>query len=131
MKTIKSYFAFLITFLVVDFIWIGAFAGEFYKQELGDMLKTSPDFALVGIFYLCYAAGAVYLLIKPAKSYQQSVLSGAIFGALAYGTFTISNYTLVEGWTMALVVTDVLWGIFVTGLCAIVGYHVYQDTAPQ
>jgi uncharacterized membrane protein len=129
MNTTKSYFAFLITFLVVDFIWIGAFAGEFYNQQLVGLLKTSPNYSLVGLFYLCYAAGVIYLVVQNAKSYQSSAFAGAVFGALAYGTFTITNYTLIEGWTLALVVTDVLWGAFITGVSSLVAYHFHKPKA--
>lgn len=126
MNIIKSYFAFLITFLVVDFIWIGAFAGEFYKQQLVDILKTSPNFSLVAVFYLCYAAGVIYLVVKSAKSYKSTAVAGAVFGALAYGTFTITNYTLIKGWTMPVVITDVIWGAFVTAVSALAAYHFFK-----
>jgi uncharacterized membrane protein len=126
MNTIKSYLAFLFTFLVVDFIWIGAFAGEFYKQQLQDILKTSPNFSLVGLFYLCYAAGVIFLVVRSAKSYKSSAFAGAVFGALAYGTFTITNYTLIKGWTIPVVATDVMWGAFVTAVSAVAAYHFYK-----
>lgn len=127
MKFIKSYCALLLTFLLVDIIWITAFAGEFYQQQLGDLLKTNPDLSMVGVFYLCYAAGVVYLVVMKASNYSQSILGGAVFGALAYGTFTITNYSLIEGWTMPVLISDVSWGAFITALSAAAGFHFYKD----
>ena len=126
MNIIKSYTAFLLTFLIIDMIWIGAFAGVFYQQQLGSLLKEAPDYSLVGVFYLCYAAGAVYLCVRPATNNRQALVSGAVFGALAYGTFTITNYTLLNGWSMPLVITDVIWGAWVTGVSTLAGYRLYQ-----
>ena len=127
MKTIKTYFVFLLTFLVIDAIWIVAFAGEFYQQQLtSGLLKTTPDYSLVGVFYLCYAAGAVYLCVCPAVNSGNALLSGAVFGALAYGTFSITNYTLIQGWLLTLVIVDVLWGAFLTAISCLASYRCYH-----
>ena len=126
MNVIKSYLAFLVSFLVIDFIWIAVFAAKFYQRHLSGLLSTTPDYSLVAIFYLCYAAGVLYLIIKPAKNHWHSAFSGGVFGALTYGTFTITNYTIFDAWSMAIVLTDILWGAFITGLCALVGFHWYK-----
>jgi uncharacterized membrane protein len=46
-----------------------------------------------------------------------------MIGAIAYGTFTVTNFTLFEGWTGILVWTDIAWGVFITALAASCGYY--------
>lgn len=131
MKIIKAYMGFLLTFLVVDAIWITAFAGNFYKQQLSGVLSATPNFSLVGIFYFGYAAGAVYLLVIKASDCKSSLIAGAVFGALTYGTYTVTNYTILDGWSMAIVITDVLWGAFVTAVSTCTAFYFYNGKAVE
>lgn len=131
MKIIKTYLGFLLTFLVVDAIWIVIFAGNFYKQQLAGVLSATPNFSLVGVFYLFYAAGAVYLLVIKARDYASSALGGAVFGAIAYGTYTVTNYTILDGWGMALVITDVLWGAFITAVSTCAAFYFYKNNVTE
>lgn len=127
MRILKSYFAFLAVFLIIDMIWIAVFAGNFYQQQLSGVLKDTLNFSLVGPFYLCYAAGALYLCVRPAQYKHHALLSGAIFGAISYGTFSVTNYTLINGWTMPVVITDVLWGAFITAISSLASYQFYSN----
>lgn len=126
MKIVKAYLGFLITFLVVDAIWIVAFAGNFYQKNLSHLLNSEPNFSLVGLFYLFYAAGAVYLIVMKAHDYISTLVSGTILGALTYGTFTITNYTLLNNWGLSIVITDILWGMFITAVCCCASYKLYK-----
>lgn len=114
-----------LTFLIVDAIWIALFVKSFYDREVGHLMSDSPNFAAAAIFYLLYAAGIVYLAVMPALQtgqFSTAVLHGAALGALAYGTFTITNYAVLKGWPVSIVVTDIAWGIFLTALSAAAGY---------
>ena len=76
-------------------------------------------------FYLAYAAGIVLLAVEPAiraGSAGPALLRGAVLGALAYGTYTVTNYAILEAWTPGLLVTDIAWGTFLTAICAACGY---------
>ena len=81
--------------------------------------------ALAGVFYLGYAAGVVFLAVRPARksgSVRTAALNGGVIGALCYGTYTVTNSVLFDRWTMSLVLSDIIWGIFITSLCAGIGY---------
>ena len=52
-------------------------------------------------------------------------------GALAYGTYTVTNYSLFEQWTPGLVVSDTAWGAFLTALCAAAGYAVVRGKSTR
>ena len=124
---VRAFFGFLVAFLVVDALWIALVLMPYYEETLGDLMQDSPNMAIAAVFYLAYAAGVVFLAIRPAwasGSVRTAILNGAVVGALCYGTYTITNNILFARWTPGLVISDIGWGIFVTALCAACGYLV-------
>ena len=125
MKFLKAYFAAAATFLVIDLAWIGLFVRNVYDAELGSMMLATPRVAGAVIFYVAYVAAIVYLAIRPAWQTQSSrtaLLNGGSLGAIAYGTYTLTNYALFEAWSWLLVVSDIAWGGFLTAVAALAGY---------
>jgi len=126
-RFIKAYLATLAAFLAIDAVWIALFVSSYYEQEVGEMMRATPNALAAGIFYLFYAAGIVLLAVTPALklgSLRSALINGAVFGGLAYGTYTITNYAVIEGWTLALVASDIAWGAFLTAVTAGIGYLV-------
>lgn len=125
MSLLKAYLGTTISFLIVDAIWISLFVQGYYQQAVGHLLLDSPNYIAAGLFYLAYAAGVVILAVQPAlasRSLKTAVVNGAILGALAYGTFALTNFSVLKGWTTGLVFSDIAWGTFLTALCAVCGY---------
>ena len=116
----------LLSFLVIDAIWIGTVARKIYENEVGELLRESPRLVPALVFYIGYAAGIVLLAVRAGVA-QDSILVtmayGAVLGALAYGTFTITNYALLSNWTMTLVITDIAWGALLTAVAAACGHY--------
>lgn len=125
MRIVKAYIAALVAFLVVDLLWITFYVIGYYESQVGNLLRAEPVMGAAVLFYLGYIAGVLVLASEPAvaaRSGRMAVVRGAVLGAVAYGTYTVTNYAMIEGWTMGLLVSDVIWGAFLTGLTAFVGY---------
>ena len=124
---VKAYVAILVGFLAIDAVWIGLVARQLYADDLGDLMRSQPGAAAAGAFYLLYAAGIVFFAVQPAlkaASAGTALFNGAFLGLLCYGTFTVTNYAVLTVWTPMLLVTDILWGMFITAVCAAIGYAV-------
>ena len=122
---LKAFLGTVVTFLVVDLVWITFFVKPYYQQTVGHLLRESPNMVASALFYLAYAGGIVYLAIAPALSagsLKTALINGAVLGGIAYGTYSVTNYAVFEGWTTGLMVSDVAWGIFLTAVCAAGGY---------
>ena len=125
MMHVKAYLGTALSFLVIDALWIALVVRRFYENQVGELLRDPPRFAPAALFYLAYAGGLVALAVLPAlrgNSERIALLNGALVGAIAYGTFTITNYSVLRGWTLGLVVTDIAWGIFISALCSYCGF---------
>lgn len=126
MVYLKAYLGTVISFLVVDAIWITAVVRGLYDREVGHLLRETPEIVPAAVFYLAYAAGIVALAVRPAlsaRSCRIAAMNGGIVGAIAYGTYTVTNFSVFEGWPVVLVWTDIAWGVFITALSSTCGYY--------
>lgn len=111
------YFSTLIIMTLLDMLWIGGIARNFYKSRMGDMLELHLVPGI--IFYLIYAAGIVLFVNgSPAAAWQRTLLYGALFGFFAYSTYDLTNMATLRFWPVELAIVDIAWGTFVTGLSA-------------
>jgi uncharacterized membrane protein len=120
----KAFAGVLVTFFAIDLLWINFVVKPMYDQQVPGLLRASPRMGPAALFYLTYAAGIVYFAVLPALSsggVRVALLNGALFGGLAYGTYAFTNYAVIQGWTFALVVADVAWGIVLTASVAACG----------
>lgn len=122
MNTAKAFVGFLIAFLVVDGVWIGLFAKSLYHTEIAELLSDTPNAALIACFYLIYTLATLHLCVLKATSLRQVQINAAVLGAVTYGTYAITNFAMLKGWTAKLLITDLVWGVVVTTVCASVAY---------
>jgi len=125
MTLIKAFIATIVTFLVIDAIWITLVVVDYYETQVGSLMRETPNFVAALVFYVAYAFAVVVLAVRPALASQRiidAILLGALLGATAYGTFTITNYAVLKDWTMGLVISDIAWGTFLTAIVAASGY---------
>ena len=125
MRYVKAFAAAAAAFLVIDIAWISLFLGDVYEAQLGSMMRPTASVAAAALFYVGYLAAILYLAVRPAladKRIATAALHGAALGAVAYGTYTLTNYAIFAQWSVLLVVSDIGWGTFLTAVCAVVGY---------
>ncbi|MFT4728559.1 MAG: putative membrane protein [Granulosicoccus sp.] len=117
-----AYGAAIVAFLVIDGIWLGLVAKDFYADNLGDLLRK--DFLLLPgvIFYLMFTAGLVFLAVRPGQpdiSLLNVALHGAVVGLLAYGTYDLTNLSTLRGWSPLLSIVDMVWGTVLSASVAL------------
>jgi uncharacterized membrane protein len=126
MKTyIIAYFSTALAFVCIDAIWLTNAAELLYQPELGDMLL--PEFKLLPavLFYLMYMVGIVVFAVAPALGdgkWSTATWRGALFGLIAYATYDLTNQATLKGWSTLVTVADLIWGTFLTGTAATVGF---------
>ena len=125
MKLLAAYAATLIVFVGVDFVWLSRMGDSFYRPAMGGMALEGFRLGPALVFYLLYAAGALYFAVQPglsAQSWQVAALNGLALGLIGYGVYDLTNHATLKEWTTALTLVDMAWGSFLTGLAALAGY---------
>lgn len=125
MKSILTiYLAVLACFLLLDFVWLGLIASDFYAAALGPLLKQPVDVLPAAIFYAAYAAGIVFFAVRSGGGWvpaRKAAFRGALLGLLAYGAYDLTNLATLKGWPLFMSVVDMAWGAVVTGISAAAG----------
>ncbi|MFB9909802.1 DUF2177 family protein [Rhizobium paknamense] len=127
MKFGIAYLSTAIVFFGLDFVWLGKVATSFYKSRIGEIMLDKPNFTAAAIFYLFYVAGIVYFAVAPALqsgSLATAIVSGAILGLIAYGTYDMTNLATLKNWSLSMSLVDMAWGTFLTAIAAAAGYAV-------
>jgi len=103
-----------ILLLIIDMIWLMWLGRGFYVEEIGGLLLEQPNLIAAFGFYALYIAGLVYLVIAPAAeadSVIKAVISGAVFGLVAYATYDLTNLAVMKGFTLKIALIDMVWGM--------------------
>ena len=121
----KLYAVVLVSFVVMDLLWLGVVARAFYRSELGHLMRADVYWVAAIAFYLVFALGIVVLVVWPAierESLGNALLLGALFGLASYAAYDLTNLATLEGFPLRMAVVDLIWG---TALCAGIGGITY------
>jgi uncharacterized membrane protein len=80
---------------------------------MGEMLRKDPVYLAAAVFYLMYAGGLTFFAVVPglkAGSLLIAVAQGAAIGLIAYGTYNLTNLTVLNGFSLKLALIDMAWG---------------------
>ena len=126
-KLVGWYLIVTIAFLAIDVVWLSIATSRIYQPLLGDILVEKPNLPVAALFYLFYVVGVLALCAYPALQSGDvwgAVWRGAIFGALAYGTYDITNLATIRGWAWQVSAIDIVWGTVLTSTTAIIAFYV-------
>lgn len=115
---LKLYLLTVPIFFLIDMIWLGYIAKNFYRQNLASIVSPDVNWGAAIAFYLIYIAGILIFAVIPAiqrDSIAGAMVWGGLFGFFTYATYDLTNMALIRDWPLKVVVVDILWGIV---LCA-------------
>ena len=131
-KAVWAYAGVLLAFLVLDGLWLGVLMSSTYKELFGPLMLEPPKWGPAIVFYLMYVLGVVFFVVRPALargSARRAALSGAFFGLIAYGTYDMTNWATLNGWSAQLALMDMAWGTLLTCLASLSGYWTARKLA--
>jgi uncharacterized membrane protein len=124
-KAVRTYLITVPIFFVVDLIWLGFLARDFYQRRLGYLMRPQVNWSAAILFYLIFIVGIVFFAVKPALEAQsplRALVYGALFGFFTYATYDLTNLATVRDWPVIVTVVDLIWG---TVLCGAVAWGSY------
>ena len=123
MKFVYAYVFAAIAFGVLDSIWLRWAGPNLYRPVIGEIMADSFRVAPALIFYAMYIGGIVFFAIRPGLeegSVATALLTGAVLGALCYGTFDLTSQAVFKVWSTNVTVMDIAWGATATAAAAAV-----------
>jgi len=123
-KALIAYGAALLVFLLLDGIWLGVLMAPTYRELLGSLMLEKPLLVPAAVFYCLYVFGCVLFVVLPAASLQWAAKRGALLGLVAYGTYDLTNWATLRGWSVQVSLLDWAWGTFATAVACSVGFLV-------
>jgi uncharacterized membrane protein len=123
-QAVTLYLITLAVFFIIDMIWLGIVAKDFYRKHLGTMLSPKVNWAAALLFYLLFIVGLVVFVIRPALVSGEplkALLLGAFFGLISYATYDLSNLATLKDWPVIVTVVDLVWGTTLGGLVSLAG----------
>jgi uncharacterized membrane protein len=118
---LKLYFLTVPVFFLIDMIWLGFAARNFYREQLHSLLNPQVNWAAALLFYFIYIAGILFFAVRPgleAGSWGKTCVFAALFGFFTYATYDLTNLATLRDWPVLVAVVDIAWG---TVLCTLVG----------
>lgn len=128
MKRMAAYLSLLPCLVLLDGLWLFFSLDIFYRPLIGHLLADNPNWLAGVIFYLIYAFGVYFFVVKPNNSGWVVIMRGAIFGLISYGTFELTNWALMKAWPLEIVLIDMAWGAVLTSIAAFVAHKVAKKS---
>ena len=121
MAFFKLYLIALLSFFPLDMLWLGWLGRDFYRRQLGPLMREQADWLAAGLFYLIFLAGIIVFVVQPSLSgsARDVLLRGAFFGMVTYAAYDLVNRAVISPFPWTLVVVDMLWGVI---LCSTVSF---------
>lgn len=124
---IKLYAIALPVFFAIDMIWLGVVAKDFYRAQIGHLMKLDTNWTAAIIFYLILIAGLVVFVIAPAmekSSWTYAMFLGALFGFVCYATYDLTNLAVTKDWPLLVTIVDLAWGAVIASAVSVATYFI-------
>lgn len=124
---LKLYILTVPVFFIIDLLWLGVVAKNFYRKNLGYILSPNVNWTAAIIFYLIYIVGILIFAVIPGvskDSMRHAAVWGGLFGFFTYTTYELTNLALLKDWPMNIVIIDIIWGVILCSLVSIVSFYI-------
>ncbi len=124
---VKLYLIALPVFFVIDMIWLGLIAKDFYRNQIGFLMKNDINWPAAISFYLLFIVGLVVFVITPAiekGSWMHALIFGALFGCITYATYDLTNLATLKDWPLLMTMIDLVWGAVLASSVSLATYFI-------
>lgn len=112
---LKPYLAALLVVGLLDALWLGWLARDFYREAIGAQMAEQVRWVPALLFYVGFPAALVALAVYPAgQPLAMQVARAALVGLVAYGVYDLTNLATLRHWPLRLALADTAWGTLVS-----------------
>lgn len=122
-----AYGAALLVMGVLDALWLGWIAKDFYAQHMAGHRADAVQLLPAALFYFGYPVGLVFLALSPMpESMTQAVIRAAVVGLTAYGVYDLTNLATMRDWSAKMAAVDAIWGACASAAAGAAAYAVLR-----
>jgi len=127
----KLYLIALPVFFIIDMIWLGLVARNFYRSQIGFLMKTNINWLAAIIFYFLFIAGLVFFVLSPAiekRNLNYAIMAAIFYGLLTYSTYDLTNLATLKDWPVLVTIVDIIWGMILSVSVSLITYLIAIKT---
>ncbi len=98
----------------LDILWLGLLGRPLYVSALGGLMAAEVNHTAAALFYVFYVTVIILYAVLPSQTLRGAARRGAQLGFVAYTTYELTNWAVIEGWGAWIVPVDILWGVMLT-----------------
>ncbi len=121
-----SALAMSLAMVVLDLVWLGVVGREFYRSQMGALMRLDVYVPAAVLFYTMYLTAMFFYAVLGARGKRDAFLRGAALGLVCYATYDLTNWAVIQNWPALLVPVDIAWGVVLTGSASGAGRLVYN-----
>lgn len=124
---VKLFAIALPVFFAIDMFWLGIVAKDFYRAQIGALMKSDVNWVAAVVFYLIFITGLVVFVIAPALekgSWIHALAFGALFGFVCYATYDLTNLAVAKDWPLLVTIVDMAWGAILAASVSTITYFI-------
>lgn len=106
----KSFFALLLTLVIIDGIYLSWAVPNFYMPEVGSLFKTDINLAVGALAWILLALGSDVLVQSVSATWREAAMKGAVLGLTSYGVYNMTNLSTLAGYSSKVAIADTIWG---------------------
>jgi len=121
---LRSFLVALLSVVLLDGIWLGLLMKDAYRTWLGSLARLKdgaldPIWPVALLVYPVIALGLTVFVSARTRNAREALMLGALFGAVTFGVYDLTNHATLRGWRGTMTVVDITWGAF---SCAVAAY---------
>lgn len=126
---IASSVAGIISFIILDYIWLAQIAKSFYLDKLSSHIKVEngalvPYLPAIPLVYLVAVLAIWVFILSKVTSATEAMMYGALLGFFMYAFYDFTNLATLKDYPWSLTIVDILWGTFLVGAVSVIMYYV-------
>lgn len=126
---IASSVAGIISFIILDYIWLAQIAKNFYLDKLSSHIKVEngalvPYLPAIPLVYLVAVMAIWVFILSKVTNATEAVMYGALLGFFMYAFYDFTNLATLKDYPWSLTIVDIIWGTFLVGIVSVIMYYV-------
>ena len=123
----------LVALVLLDGLWLSVVMRDFYRRSLAPIARMAeggldPIWPVAAMVYPVVAVGLTVFVLARARTPIEALALGALFGALTFAVYDLTNHATLREWRVAMTLIDIGWGALSCGVAAWVAATVLRST---